>query len=260
MPAVKINRYPLNIDGQVVQIGSANELAIALDVLQGQYDLEVLHQLQDHLAEITAHAAGFITLVRSLSVENQLVFIQAIGPELVTVIQNAGRLRDILAIVADAPVEQAILNTLGSAGLQHLIQTGQELAEVLEWVYGDEDARVLNLLGEKYLLRLCSHADALSAVLHNIDDTLQARLLEQLGWPFILNLVHDGRDLAYLLRALPPQNSANLLEHFSGPRLVELIGSADEWTYLYQRLEPAEADLLLKLLNTPHTQEASHAA
>jgi hypothetical protein len=249
MPAVKINRYPLNIDGQVVQIGSANELAIALDVLQGQYDEEALRQLQDHLAEITAHASGFITLIRSLSVDNQLCLIQAIGPNLVNVFQNANRLRDILAIVPEARVEEAILTTLGSSGLQHLIQTGQELAEVLEWVYGEGDALALNLLGEKYVRRLCSHADSLSAVLHNISDTQQASLLEQLGWTFVLNLVNDGHDLAYLLRALPPQNSASLLRHFSGPRLVELIGNADEWSYLYQRLEPAEADMLLKLLN-----------
>ena len=155
MTAVKINRYPLKIDGQVVQIGSANELAIALDVLQGQYDEAALHQLQEHLAEITAHASGFMTLLRSLSVENQLFLIQAIGPGLVQVIQNARHLRDILAIASEASVEHAILSTLGSSGLMQLIQTGEELAEVLEWVYGEEDTLVLNLLGEKYLCRLC---------------------------------------------------------------------------------------------------------
>jgi hypothetical protein len=249
MPADKINRYPVRIEGQEVQIGTANELAIALDVLQGQYDRETLQQLQDHLAEIIAHASGFITVIRSLSVDDQIFLTQAIGSGLVNVIQTASRLRDILAIVADAHVKQAILSTLGSSGLRRLLMTGEELAEVLEWVYGKQDELLLDLLGEKDIRRLCRHADSLSAVLHNIDFDLQARLLEQLGWPFILNLVQDGRDLAYLLRSLPPQNSEKLLNHFSGPRLVELIGSADEWAYLYQRLEPAEANFLLNLLN-----------
>jgi hypothetical protein len=249
MPGVQTIRYPLAIDGQEVQIGSANELAIALDVLQGQFDLESLQQLQAHLPEIIAHASGFITVIRSLSVDNQIFLIQSLGAELVNIVQNASRLRDILAIVGDARVEQALLTTLGSLGLRRLLMTGQELAEVLEWVYGEQDELLLDLLGEADIRRLCRHAEALSAVLHNIDDDLQARLLEQLGWPFVLNLVQDGRDLAYLLRALPAQNSEKLLNHFSGPRLVEIIGSADEWTYLYQRLEPAEADLILTLLH-----------
>jgi len=256
MPADKLNRYPLQIEGESVQIGTASELAIALDVLQGQYDLQSLQQLQPHLAEIVANAAGFITVIRSLSVENQLFLIQSIGPDLVTVIQNAPRLRDILAIVPESRVEQAVLSTLGSSGLRRLIMTGQELAEVLEWVYGEQDAQLLDLLGEKDLRRLCCHADSLSAVLHNIDFELQARLLDQLGWPFILNLVRDGYDLAYLLRALSPENSEKLLSHFSGARLVELIGSADEWTYLYQRLEPAEAALIIDLVNHHSPQEA----
>jgi len=260
MPAKKINRYPVQFEGEVVQIGTASELAITLDVLQGQHDLETLKQLQDHLAEIIAHASGLISVIRSLSVDDQVFLVQALGKDLAEVIQNAGRLRDILAIVADPQVEQAILTTLGSEGLRRLIMTGEELAEVLEWVYGDEDAALLDLLGEKELRRLCRHAGALSAVLHNIDFELQARLLEELGWPFVLNLVLDGRDLACLLRALPPETSARLLAHFSGARLVELIGSAADWTYLYQRLEPAEAKLLLSLMRPTPAEEDNHAA
>ena len=41
-------RYPVTIDQETVQIGSASELAVALDVLQGQHDRAVLTQLQPH--------------------------------------------------------------------------------------------------------------------------------------------------------------------------------------------------------------------
>ena len=253
----QINRYPLTIDGETVSIGAANELAVALDVLQGQYDREALVQLAPHLAEIIGHASGFLTILRSLSVDDRIYLIQAIGPDLVEVIQNAAHLRDLLAVLTDQSVEAALLTTLGSAGLRRLIVTGAELAEVLEWVYGDEDALTLKLLGHAYVRRLCRHASDLGAILRNIDFALQATLLEQLGWPFVVNLVKDGYDLATLLRALPPDHSAQLLHHFSATQLVELIGNADEWTYLFQRLEPAEAELMLDLFNLRKDQEAS---
>jgi len=244
----QINRYPITIDGETVSIGTASELAVALDVLQGQFDRVTLEQLGPHLAEIIGQASGFMTVLRSLSVDDRIYLIQALGADLVGVIQNAGHLRDLLAVIAEQQVEAALLSTLGPDGLRRLIMTGAELAEVLEWVYGDEDALMLELLGEATVRRLCRHACDLSAILKNIDFALQASLLEQLGWDFITGLVKDGYDLAALLRALPPEHSARLLHHYSAGQLVELIGNADEWTYLYQRLEPAEAELMLALL------------
>lgn len=249
MPGATLIRHPIRIDGETVQIGTANELAVALDVLQGQRDRETLEQLRPHLAGIIANAAGFMTVLRALSKEDQVYLIQSIGPDLAKVMQNSRRLRDQLATMAEQEVEEALLNTLGAQGLRRLIMTGEELAEVLEWVYGECDALLLDLIGEDAVRKLCRHASDLSAILRNLDNELQTRLLDQLGWTFILDLVRDGRDLAYLLRALPPANSERLLQHFSGPKLKDLIGNADDWTYLYQRLEPAEAEALLNILN-----------
>jgi hypothetical protein len=248
MSLAKIARYPITIDGATVQIGTANELAIALDVLQGQHDRAALTQLRPHLAKIIANANGFMTIMRSLAADDQLYLIQALGPDLAGIMQDAVHLRDQLATMAEQKVEEALITTLGGEGLRALILTGDELAEVLEWVYGECDALVLDLIGEDAVQRLVRHASDLSAILHNLDFSLQARLLEQLGWPFVTDLVRDGRDLAYLLRALPPASSKQLLRHFDARQLRALIGNARDWAYLYQRLEPAEADYLMSIL------------
>ncbi len=244
-----VNRYPITFDGDTISVGSANELAIALDVLQGQHDRATLEQVGPHLAEVIRHASGLMLIMRSLSIDDRVFLIQKLGGSLVEVIGDAEHLRDLLAVLADPKVESTLLNTLGQAGLQRLIMTGTALAEVLEWVYGAEDSLLLELLGEEYLRQLCRHAVDLSAIIKNIDFDLQGRLLEQLGWPFIINLVRDGRDLALLVRALPPEHSARLLRHYSAEQLVALIGNAEDWAYLYQRLEPAESELLLNLLH-----------
>jgi hypothetical protein len=245
----RIHRYPITIEGETVMIGSASELAVALDVLQGQYDREILAQLGLHLAEIIAHASGLLNILRSLSVDDRIFLLHALGPALVDVIQNAPNLRDLLAVLADQRVEVELLTSLGSNGLRRLISTGLELAEVLEWVYGKEDGLLLKLLGDAYVRQMCRHAHDLSAILRNIDFALQASLLEQLGWPFVVALVKDGHDLAYLVRALPAEHSAKLLQHFSALQLVALVGNAEEWAYLYQRLEPGEVELVRNRFN-----------
>jgi hypothetical protein len=257
MSAPRIKRYPICIDGETTAIGNAYELAVALDILQGQFDREAMRQLHPHLAEIIGNANGFLTILRSLSVDDRIYLIEAISSDLVGVIQNAAHLRDVLAVVSDQSVEAALLSALGSNGLRQLIMTGAELAEVLEWVYGEEDALTLRLLGDASVRNLCRHAGDLGAILRNIEFSLQISLLEQLGWTFVVNLVRDGRDLAVLLRALPPEHSAQLLHHFSATQLVELIGNADEWKYLYQRLEPSEAELMVELFNLRKDQEAA---
>jgi hypothetical protein len=246
MPESTINRYPITIEGESAMVGTANELAIALDVLQGQYDHEALVQLRPHLAEIVRNAAGLMTVTRSLGADDLIFLFQALGLDLVDVMQSAGHLRDLLATLSDQRVEETLLSTLGTRGLQRLITTGTELAEVMEWVYGEQDALMLDLVGDKMLRHLCRSAANLSMVLRALNFDLQARLLEQLGWPHVIGLVDDARDLACLLRALPPAHSGQLLRHFSGQRLKELIGHAAEWEYLLQRLEPAEAELLIR--------------
>jgi hypothetical protein len=248
MSLAEIARYPITIEGETIWIGTANELAIALDVLQGQRDHETLAQLRPHLAGIIAHAKGFTAVLRTLTTEDQIYLIEAIGPDLVQVMQNAAYLRDLLAVIADTRVEEALLRALGATGLRHLVVSAEELAEVLEWVYDQCDSLVLELLGLDAVRRLCRHASDLSAVLRSLDHARQKELVGQLGWAFVADLVRDGRDLAYLLRTLPPADSERLLRHYTCQQLAALIGNARDWTYLCQRLEPAEADLLFGLL------------
>ena len=241
--------FPITIDGETTTIGSANELSIALDVLKGQRDREVLTQLRPHLADIIANPAGLMLVLKSLSLDDQLFLLEAVGTDLGRVLQSAKRLRDQLATMADQDVEEALLCTLGQPGLRGLILTAEELGEVLEWVYSQCDALLLDLLGLEYVRRLCRQAYDLSAILRSLDHELQVKLLEHLGWEFVAGLVDDGPGLASLLHALPTASSRLLLTHYNAAQLKTLIGNAEDWVYLYQRLEPGEAEFLVNLLS-----------
>jgi hypothetical protein len=255
-----MSKYPITIDQETVRIGTAAELSVALDVLQGQRDREVLTQLRPHLAEIIPQANNLLAVMKSLSPDDQTFLVQSLGADLAGILQDAPHLRDLLATLAEEKVETTILNTLGADGLRSLILTAEELAEVLEWVYGQTDQLALDLLGPDYVQNLCRDAGDLSAILRSLDPVLQSNLIDQLGWEFCLGLVRDGRDLAFLFRALPVEVSERLLKHYDRATLVSLIGNSRDWTYLYQRLEPAEADFITHQLGLKQPRRNSHAA
>jgi hypothetical protein len=253
-------RFPITIENETVEIGSAAELAMALDVLQGQYDREVLVQLRSHLHQIILQAKDFQMVMKSLSSEDQIFLIETLGPGLAGILKEARYLREQLAMLADIRVEEALLSTLGGTGLRSVIVTMAELAEVLEWVYGQCDELALDLFGTDHIRRLCQDASDLGDLLYSLDHALQEKLAEQLGWEFCLGLVHSGRGLACLLRALPAASSERLLQHYTARQLRKIIGNAHEWADLYRRLEPAEADYIAKTLDLDLPERTSSHA
>ncbi len=248
MNIAHIPRYPVTIAGETTHIGTANELAIALDVLQGQHDRAILEQLRAHLAAIVGGSAGFTNVMRSLEPANQIFLITAVGDQLAGVLESARVLRDLLAALATESVEQQLLATLGPSGLRALIITPWELAQVLEWVYGQTDRQVIALLGADYIRRMIRNGDQLGLVLTALDEAGQLDLIENIGWAQVVQIVSDGRDLAFLMRALPAVLSAQLLTHYSREQLLSLIGNSRDWAYLYERLEPAEVEIVLNTL------------
>ena len=251
---MEITRYPISIDGETADVATAGELVTALDVLQGHYDRAVLEQLRPHLAKVIGGPQGLYATLKVLSAEDQLYLIEALGPRLVGVVQRAGALRDILATLAESGVEEKLLETLGPEGLRVLIGSAEELAGVLEWVYGSSDWLALQLLGVDFLKNLFQSGYELSLVLYSLDRARQQELIDLLGWEHVMALVHDRRDLAHLLRALPAELSNRLLTHFTKDQLWAIVQDGRGWRYLYSYLEVAEAAYLSDLLEVNDAQ------
>jgi hypothetical protein len=243
-----IPRYPVTIDGETTHIGTADELAVALDVLHGRHDRAVLEQLRPHLADITATPIGLELVLKSFAPADQEFLIDALGARLAGILQEARYLRDLLATLADVQVEEHLLNTLGTPGLRALIVTAEHLSEVLEWVYGQCDTLLLDLLGADYVRGLVHNSYELALMLNSMERAMQSALIEQTGWERVVELVTDGRDLAYLMRALPSALGAQLLERFSRDQLLDVIHNASDWRYLWERLDSTEAEALSQRL------------
>lgn len=248
MSLSQIKRFPVTIDGETTQIGTANELVIVLDVLQGNHDRVVLEQLRPHLAEIIATPNGFIATMKSLEPANQILLVESIGSKLANVLLKSSYLAELLATLATQQVEDAILHALDRVGLRALVITAYDLANLLQWVYGHSDQKVLDLLGADYVRAIIRTGDDLGHVLTTLETDSQIALLDQLGLAHVVEITRSGRELAYVLRAIPAAQSARLLGQYSRAQLLALIGNAGDWEYLWARLDAAEQTLIQQKL------------
>ncbi|MHA1377941.1 MAG: hypothetical protein ACTSRG_06130 [Candidatus Helarchaeota archaeon] len=249
-----IKRYQIKIDEETSEIGTADELMVALDVLQGHHDRMILEQLQSHLSEVINDPVGLHKVIKSLIPNDQIYLIEILGSSLVKVVKSASSLRDIFATLSDYKVEEKMIKTLGSDGLRTLVRSAEELAEILEWVYGKCDQMILELIGEEYLKHLIQNGYELSLVLHSLEHKCQKNLIEMLKWEEVSELVIDRRDLAYLMRALPGELSKQLLKFFTKEQLWKIIRDEFGWQYLYKYLEADEAAYLEKVLGVKHAK------
>ncbi|MHB1356112.1 MAG: hypothetical protein ACYCZF_09080 [Anaerolineae bacterium] len=254
MVNVALERFSLTIGGESAAIGTAAELTVALDVLQGDHDRAVLAQLGPHLAQVIGDGRGLQAVLRVLAPADQLYLIECIGLNLPALIQNAQILRDILAMLADCEVEEALLTAIDAARLRELLATPEELADGLEWVYGASDSLVLQLMGTSHLRGLFTSGHELSLVLGMLDHSLQKELIELLGWKQVSSLIHSRSDLAHLLTALPAELSSELLPRIPADRLRAMIRNAQGWHDLCSSLELPEIEQIQRILGVPYAQ------
>lgn len=241
-------RYPIHVDGETVEVGDAEELAVVLDVLNGRRDRDVLAQLRPHLPRIVRKPSDLPLLMRTLARDDQIFLIEAMRDSLADALQTARHLRELLATIAEHDVKSTLIEALDGEGLRKLIVTARDLSGALEWTYAQCSLRLLELLGDDYLRRLIRHGDDLAFALNALADESQSALLASIGWARVPELTRDARDLALLLRAVPPSISVTLLDQYDRRQLVEIIGDRSAWTYLYNRINADEAVQLLRKL------------
>jgi Mg/Co/Ni transporter MgtE len=247
-------RYSISIEDESAEISTAAELVIALDVLQGHHDREVLEQLRPNLKEIIKSPQDLYATIRVLALDDKIYLIESLSSNLPNIVASAAHLRDILATLSEFQAEEKLLGTLGSEGLKALIHSAEDLGEVLEWVYGKGDQIVIQSLGIDYLKHLIQNGYELSLILHSLNHKAQESLIKLLEWDNVASLIKDRRDLAHLLRALPAKFSKKLLKHFTKEELWKIIRDEYGWQSLYKYLESEEATYLENLLGVKHAE------
>ena len=236
--------FEIKIGHDSALVESADELVAILDVLQGQHDREVLQQLEKDLHLLIRNSKELYKVVSILHFEDQIYLFRILEGQLAEIIGKGSGLRDLLAFISEDEAENALIETLGSAGIQKLITNAVELAEILEWVYGSMDQTILNYLTVASIQKIVKGGREMSLILNALDAASQRKLIDGLGEVFIRKLIHQTEDFAYLMRALPFETSRQLVDSLDGDKIRDLIRSAEDLIYLNRYLDASEQEYL----------------
>ncbi len=188
------------------------------------------------------------SLSEPLAVRRTQLDIQHTKSGLGSLFTDAKGLCELLAFMSQPGTEAFLLAGIGAGHLREIIQCPSELADVLEWIYGEDDLLLMNLIGMEHIALLFRTGTEISLVLHNLDAKGQQKLLEVIGYENIPEMVHTWQDLAYIMRSLPRELSLSLLEKFTPSKLRRLFSNDCDRASISRFLENQEEAALDKIL------------
>lgn len=236
--------FKIKIGNECTTIETADELVAVLDVLQGQYDKEVLQQLAPNLHLIIRNSKELLKIVGLLPNEDQIFLFRILGDHLIEIIGSGSSLRDLLAHLLADEVKIRLIQSLKPEGIQKLIRNAKELAEVLEWVYGSQDRTVVNYLSIETIQKLIKGGSDLGLVLRAVEPDFQEYLLKELGHHYLVGVIHQTEDFASLLKVLPFETSKLVIDSLNDAKIKDLIRSADDLAYINRYLDQFKEDYL----------------
>jgi hypothetical protein len=234
------------MDGISAEVGNAQELVVILQALLGEEDRVILCQLKEHLIDIIGDSNGLYQVLKALESNDHLFLIEILGEDVKKLLNKSEQLSKLFSFLSQPSTKSLLLKNLGSEFLRKLIYSPEELSEILEWIYEEDDVMLLKMLGEVYNRKLYHNGSELSLVLHNVSISSQEWYLRFLGLEYLSELTINWQDLAWLLRALPHSLSCIYLETLDSEKLSNLIRNQDEWEKISKFLEPEEEDYLIK--------------
>ena len=242
------NTFEIHIDNESATIETTDELVAILDVLQGQHDREVLQQLAPDLHRIITNSKSLYKIVSVIQADDQIFLFKLLSNHLIDIIGKGSSLRDLLAFISEEAVEFSLIESLKPHGVQKLIKSAVELAEVLEWVYGSLDKTIIQYLGINNIKKIVKSGRELSLILHAVNNELQEFLLDELGLVYMDVIIHETHDFAYLLRVLPFETSKKLIDNMSIDKIKDIIRTESDLDYINKYLDKKEHEYLKQKL------------
>ncbi len=249
-----MKRYKITINEDTTDIGNIQELVVVLQALLGEEDRTVLMQLREHLVEIIGDSSGLYQLFKALEPHDHIFLIEMLGEDVRSLFSESKQLSCLFSFLSQPGTKSLLLQNLGEGFLRETIHDPEELSEILEWVYEEDDMILLKMLGEGYNRTLYHNGAELSMVLHNINIEVQEWYLNFIGIDLLSELTMSWKDLALLLRALPHDLGCMYLAKLKPDKLSALIRNRSEWKKLSGFLEPEEEDYLKEMMGSEYAK------
>jgi hypothetical protein len=238
----------IRYDGDCVEIENAEELFVALDITPTDADAEILKQIGNRISELVTNDAEFLKiLVTAMGVEgkSKREYLECFGADLKKVVTSGDTVSRALAILANESDQEYFLTTLGRDILQSCVNSLEDIAKALEWLYGTMDELYMELIGWEFLINHIHTGEGLGIILKYLAAREEKILLDHMGWNKVLDCIQTDKDLVYVLVGLNAANENTLLEKLEKTKLRQIFPTKKSLEQVCrQHLADAGADKL----------------
>jgi len=198
-----------------VDIETAEELFVALELTPHDADQEILTQLGEGILELVNTDEQFLLILEKIfdtRGASKEPYLRCFGTRLVEVVTNGVTFAKALALLANESDQEYFLKTLGRDSVRKCIGNVNDLVEALTWLYGKMDALFIELIGWDFALRFVSSGRALGALTKVLSQEQELILLEKMGWAAVINCIQDVDDLIAAFTGMEQQSDRLLID------------------------------------------------
>ncbi len=205
----------ISYQGDSVELETAEELFVALELTPIDADKEILAQIGEKILELVKTDEQFLLILEKIldtQGASKQPYLNCFGSKLHQVITKGTTLFKGLSLLANEEDQEYFLKTLGRDKLRNSISNISDLVESLTWLYGKMDLLFIELVGWEFIIRFVNSGRSLGALTKVLSQEEEKILLERMGWEKVIACIQDADDLISAFIGLEQQSDRLLID------------------------------------------------
>jgi|GEM_PF-2954544 len=205
----------ITYQGDSVELETAEELFVALELTPIDADVEILSQIGEGILDLVTTDEQFLLILEKVldtRGTSKEPYLKCFGTQLSRVVTKGSTLCKVLSLLANEPDQEYFLNSLGQEVIQKCVSNITDLVEALTWLYGKMDILFIDLIGWDFVVRFVNSGRSLGALMKVLSQEEEQQLLERMGWSAVINCIQDADDLIGAFIGLEQQSDRLLID------------------------------------------------
>lgn len=234
-------------------IHNEEELALIIDLIAASDDSFTLHRhiimsLDEKLMDIILTYKGLLLCMKHMEYKNRFLLLIKMGDTLSRVIEKSTHLGSLLASIPEENDKKRIIKSIRYKGLIQIIDTPDDLGNILEWIFGEGEKLVIDILGKEFLQSLFTYGTDIYKVFHFLSDENKNILADLLELSFIKSCVYTPEDFFYVLKALSNEKSEDFIPLFTPEEIRTIIRKDKTLHHFLPKLTQEKENILLQYI------------
>ena len=248
--------YPFSfvLGNKTYQIADELELALVFELLHNETSTSstlhwnIIMQLDEKLLSIITSYSGLQGCLKRLNTKNQFLLLLKIGDILPKIIQTSEHLAFLLAGIPNAEQKNHIIKYIRRRGLAQMVRSVQDIANILEWLFGENEVLLLETFGLQEIKPFIFTAHDMNTLLLYLNLQNKDFLLDSLSLPFVRALVRNARDFTEIFSCLTAAKADEFLRLFPQEQLCMLFGNDAVFHECLFKISDSRQQILLSYL------------